>query len=145
MPLNVWHDVAQAVEDDVFLLDVRDTRQVLHFYAGSNTWSTKSPAPIDTSGARMIVANGDLFVAGGDVSVLARYTIATDTWLVCTPPTQRHCYGALFSREGKLYLVGGGDQQDSVEEYDAGHDTWCVCDASVPYEGKNLLAMTLDI
>ena len=51
----------------------------------------------------------------------ARYNPSTDTWTTGNHPALVHDRGALVNNNGKVYLIGGGNQ-DRVEEYSLDND-----------------------
>jgi N-acetylneuraminic acid mutarotase len=79
----------------------------------TNTWATKNNFPLFVSAVGAAVANGELYVAGGNASTtptsgdVYKYTPATDSWqVVAQMPTPRLGLGMVTSNN-KLLTIGG--------------------------------------
>ena len=98
----------------------------------TDTWTSKAPMPTARQYAAAGVANGILYVFGGDwtagiLATVEAYDPATDTWTPKAPmPTPRTGL-AVAVVNGILYAVGGAgatSSLDTVEAYDPASGTW---------------------
>ena len=143
LPNAVAHPEVVSVENSIFLLDVYSNK-LLHMDTETKTWYFRKRAPGSVSaGARMVVVQGQILVAGGNKTT-AQYDPKTDTWCTLNSPTLKHEFGALVGLDKKLYLIGGLNE-DRIEEYNLVTGTWSVCDMRFPKELYHLHALALDI
>ena len=91
----------------------------------------------------MISVQGQLFVAGSTNKVFLHYNPLTDTWTTGNAPTLQHGYGALVHHDQKVYLIGGWEDEDRVEEYDLDTKKWSMCDAKLHKKMWNLHAFAI--
>jgi N-acetylneuraminic acid mutarotase len=103
----------------------------------TDRWTSKAPLPVRLHHAGMGVAGGRLYVVGGytwswfsiwkPVTSVYAYDPATDRWTErASMPTARGAL-AVAEHDGKLYAIGGYDQDANraeVEVYDPVRDVW---------------------
>ena len=145
IPITATFAEVAYVDSSIFLLDGCYSQQLLRLDMLTKTWSTKtkpSQQPKQNFRARMISAQGQLFVAGGTNKVLACYNPSTDTWTRLNAPTLNHEFGALVHHGQKLYLIGG-HREDGVEEYDLETKIWSICDVKLQKKTGNLHAFAI--
>ena len=141
IPIKVHYPEVANVEDSIFLLDGYSI-QLFRLDTKTNTWSRRKNPPC-CWGARMVVVNGQLLVAGSNYKIAAQYDPKTDMWCTLDSPTLNHWFGALVGLENKLFLIGGR-YEDGIEEYNFDTANWSVCDIRFQKELFNLRALTLD-
>ena len=108
-------------------------------FAADINWIEKTPMPVNVGGFGYAVADGNIYIIGGDISgssttTVQRYTPATDTWEVDTnhggtlaalpQPRSVLCCGVL-SR--KIHAIGGwedGTYKGDHFIYDPDSNTW---------------------
>ena len=143
LPHAVVGPAVASVDSSIFLLDIH-TGKLLRLDVNKKVWSHRQTIPGGScNGARMITIDDNLLVAGGDKKTFARYNPSTDTWTTGNRPALVHDRGALVYTNGKVYLIGGKDE-DRVEEYSVDNMSWSVCDFKVPKKLRNLYAVALN-
>ena len=91
----------------------------------------------------MITIDDNLLVAGGDKKTFARYNTSTDTWTTGNQPALVHDNGALLYNNGKVYLIGGINE-DRIEECNLDNMSWSLCGTKAPKKLWYLYAFALD-
>ena len=132
-----------CVGSSIFLFDI-DTGKLLHLDANMKVWSHRQNFPgASCKGVRMIAVDDNLLVAGGCNKTFARYNPSTDTWTTDNHPALVHELGGLVYNNGKVYLIGGKNE-DRIEEYSLDNMSWTVCGIKAPNKFWNLYAFVLD-
>ena len=143
LPHAVGFPAVACVDSRIFLLDI-DTGKLLHLDVNMKVWSHKQNLPGGSCNrARMIAVDDNLLVAGGLHKTFARYNPSTDTWTTGNRPALEHDLGGLVYTNGKVYLIGG-QNEDRVQEYSLDNMSWAVCSIKVPKKVGNLYAFALD-
>ena len=144
LPCQVYDPEVVSMENSIFLFDI-DFRQLFRFDMENKTWSClKHPGGSSCVGAKMVVIQNQILVAGGNSKVLTQYDPKTDSWCTLNPPSLKHDFGALVGLEKKLYLFGG-KTEDRSEEYNLDTGAWSVCDIRFPEKLCHLHALAVDI
>ena len=143
IPITVRYPVVVCVDSSIFLFDRNDSDQLLQLDMMTKTWSRNAKPPRQGYGGTcMISVNGQLLITGGYNKAFAQYNPSTDTWTTGNTPTLQHGYGALVHHDQKVYLIGG-QNENSVEEYDLDTKAWSVCDVKLPKKMWNLYAFAI--
>ena len=106
---------------------------VAMFDTQNNKWYPSEPLPghiTSTSGANAVFEKGRLYVFGGDKRLCECYNSCG--WYGLQIPKYCHSFGAKLSYDGKLYLLGGFDGDDVIEEYDIATNKWHKWDIRLP-------------
>lgn len=110
--------------DSVFVYDI-----------ATNNWSEAAPLPKAYASMAVAAANGKLYAFGGidAYSTISdktyEYDPASNQWTEKAPmPGGGRYYAAAStlhgSQDGKIFVVGGWDEMDTVEIYDPATNTW---------------------
>jgi len=120
----------------------------------ADTWLTLAPMPTARAGAASAVVDDAIFViggrtatggpcSGGELSVVERYDIVTDTWSTVAPLPGLRSDLAAVSHGGKIFVFGGCDTSGvtgEVDKYDPETDTWTTGLATMPTPRASLVA-----
>ena len=149
IPLVVTLPKVATIAETLYMLDVEESRKLLHLNVDEHVWKELAPMPVEECyGVGMTSAQGLLFVAGGERMICASYNPATNTWCTGQKPFHSHQYGALTYHKEKLLLLGGhynGLGTDEVEEYDIDEDKWSLCSYKMPRKLGSHHAFVLNI
>ncbi len=114
----------------------------------------ETPMPTARAGAASAVVDDAIFViggrtatggpcSGGELSVVERYDIVTDTWSTVAPLPGLRSDLAAVSHGGKIFVFGGCDTSGvtgEVDKYDPETDTWTTGLAAMPTPRASLVA-----
>jgi N-acetylneuraminic acid mutarotase len=94
-------------------------------------WVGKAPMPTARYAMAAAVADGKIYVIGGNpflLQTVEQYDPATDTWTTKSPMPTGRMYLVAAVVNSKVYAIGGQREASSflqtVEEYDPATDTW---------------------
>jgi uncharacterized repeat protein (TIGR01451 family) len=108
--------------------DYQDTLEI--YDPATDSWTSGAPLPQSLSGAATAGYGGKLYVFGGstaygEIDKTYEYNPATDTWTEKAPmPGGPRAYAAAAELNGRIYVVGGWLNLNTVEVYNPATDSW---------------------
>ena len=134
LPHRRSHAVAVARGDRLYVIggyakDRGNVGEVDIFDPRTNAWSAGPPLPVAVHGCAAAVVDGVIHVMGGDEAPRQHLVLHEDAWKPAAPLPAGRLFARAEESGGRLYLVGGGSNEDSSEfrsmlEYDPATDSW---------------------
>ncbi|KAM8857736.1 kelch-like protein 6 isoform 2-T2 [Synchiropus picturatus] len=89
------------------------TDKVQCWEAGSDCWELRAPMPIETKCTNAVSFKDHIYIVGGAMHAMYRYTPLTDSWTVVTRLGERASC-AIAACSNKLFITGGRDNKNQV-------------------------------
>ncbi|MCX7837539.1 MAG: hypothetical protein N2323_06295, partial [candidate division WOR-3 bacterium] len=133
-----------AVGDKVYALVGNNTRDLMVYDIGADTWTKKSEVPISVTGKKKNVKKGAAICAdhrgwiyvikGGNTKEFWRYKPEKDSWKEFTVPFEKGIKGGSMTFDGSryIYLISGSNNNQWIR-FDVTRDTFEACNpATLP-------------
>ncbi|MDW8113486.1 MAG: T9SS type A sorting domain-containing protein [candidate division WOR-3 bacterium] len=133
-----------AVGDKVYALVGNNTRDLMVYDIGADTWTKKSEVPISVTGKKKNVKKGAAICAdhrgwiyvikGGNTKEFWRYKPEKDSWKEFTVPFEKGIKGGSMTFDGSryIYLISGSNNNQWIR-FDVIRDTFEACNpATLP-------------
>jgi N-acetylneuraminic acid mutarotase len=151
---------AAAVGDKLYLLGGRGMKPVEVYDPITNTWETKSMAPLEMHHYQAVPYQGKIYVIGAftggyphetPISHVYMYDPAKDEWIQGheIPKNRRRGAAGVVVHKDKFYIVGGiedghwADNRDYLDEYDPKTGEWVTL-PSLPRVRDHFQAVVVD-